>query len=83
MLRMAAIPHSIYPTRRTVDSTRNSGEAFRVQPTIRRRSDAFGWQALLAEAYPIIGLMLISAYLLSALWLGDAMPWVGDLSPAE
>jgi hypothetical protein len=85
IIRMAAIPGNIYPAQRTIHSMRKPGETGRVRkPRGRRYGDVFGWQTFLTEAYPVIGLALIVGYLVWVLFLGElALPWVGELSPAE
>jgi hypothetical protein len=85
IIRMATIPGNVLPAQRHVRTVRKPGEASRVRrPRVGRRSDAFGWRTVVAEAYPAIGLTLIVGYLLWVLFLGEyALPWVGELSPAE
>ena len=85
IINMAAIPATIHPAHRTVNAVHKTAEACRVQrPQVRRGSDMLGWQALLAEVYPAISLMLVIGYLLWSLFLGEpTLPWVGEFSPAE
>lgn len=81
IIRMAAIPGSVLRGRRQVRSVPRPREA---APVHRSRRRVFGWPTVVAEAYPVIGLTLIVGYLLWVLVLGEhALPWVGELSPAE
>jgi hypothetical protein len=85
IIRMAAIPGSVFPAQRGARTIRKPGDVARVRrPRARRRADAFGWRTVVSEAYPAIGLTLIVGYLLWVLVLGDyAWPWIGELSAAE
>jgi hypothetical protein len=80
---MASLPAYVYPAQRTVRRARNSEGTSRLRkPASAGRQNRFDWQTLLAEAYPVIGLVLIIAYVLWAIFAGEyALDWSGP-SPA-
>lgn len=85
IIRMATIPGNIYPVTRTTPVVRTPNEARRSrEPRSLRRSNVAWWSTLLTEAYPVIGLVLITGYLAWILLLGEqTLPWAGDIAPAE
>jgi hypothetical protein len=81
IIRIASLPANIYPTERTVDATEAC--VFTRKET-RHRARQWAWRSLVADAYPMIGLMLIAGYLAWVMVLGEStLPWVGDLAAAD
>ena len=85
IVRMAMIPGHVYPAHRTLRRrrTRESTSRLRKSASLGRQN-RFEWRTLLAEAYPVMGLALIVAYVLWALLAGDyALDWSGPSPTTE
>lgn len=71
IVRLATIPGSVCPSEHSASR-------------VRKPIQSFGWQTLLRDAYPVIGLVLIVSYLAWVVVLGDSsLPWVGELASVE
>ncbi len=88
IVKGATIPGYIVPEHRTLPRGRafyGARRAMRLEnrsSATRRRS--LEWQALVSEAYPVIGLALIVGYVLWTLLAGDfLLDWSGPMPTTE